>query len=238
MAVADQKTTRQGLALLKSNPLAFLNQYALTAQGFIGGDTYLDRIGFLIDGNKAKAAPEEQFLPMEEAGLIRQVPALVTPMRPAMVGPARVAPIPRFGIGQGASLWFTVRLTGCSILALDWGGAFSMVHLQPFTQNSWNRGASMLMGSSISVSKTMTRYSLQGELSSVVAASHNNQPPHHYILVQSQWRTHFRGVTGVSNGAQWDFYRQEYDGNGAVQQVVQLNWTPWNHWGGYVAQGQ
>jgi len=238
MPSPEEQVSIDGLAQLKSHPLTFLQTNAFTAQGFIGQNAYRPTdLSFLLSGTKAKMGPLGQFTSVEEqAAAVNGQTALVTPMRASTANTDRLIAMPRFANGV-ADLWLTVRLSGCAIMVVDWGGEFSMVHLQPFGQGTWNRMAQKLMAKSDSVYKEMTRYSLQGEMTAIVNASATSGAPKKYILVFSQYRTGHRSVTGVAGDDGWTFFRQDYSNEGLVHNTAELQWTDWSSWKGYVPSG-
>jgi hypothetical protein len=234
MTVARQLASRRALQQLQAQPLLFLQATPFTAGQLGGNDTIATQLSFAIDNNAARMGPQAFLAATHPVGThIHQVDAYATPMRNAVVGAARTAPTARFAPGAGPGLWVTTRQTGCSVLVVDWGAALSMVHLQPFPPGAFRWPLRKLMGVSNYALRETRRYSLQAEMSTVVANSRvGGQDPLRYILVQSNWAQNYLGVTGVRNAVGvWEFFLQEYTAANAVVNAVQLNWTPWRHWG-------
>src|SRR5205814_7025675 len=77
-------------------------------------------------------------------------------------------------------LWVTTRLSGCTVLVMDWGNSLAMVHLQPY----WPRDTERINISCWCSVNTSIRDALRAELVAIAAAS-SAQAATRYILVEA-----------------------------------------------------
>ena len=187
-AATELATNQQALQSLIQNPLFFLQQTPvvcgvgaghLTAQNAMTGVAFNASDELLIGAN----APA--FLYPNRA----TVSALLTATRSTTgAGLAnRLAATPSFALGVGAQLWITDQQTGCTVLALDWGGnQYSMFHLLPYQDGDFK----LLSRAAFWVSRTaraeIKNASMRSEATTVVNASlAGGAQPQRYILLQS-----------------------------------------------------
>ena len=128
----------------------------------------------------------------------------------------------------GADLWVTEIQTGCTVVIIEWAGPrYSLVHLQPYDDATFNRFGRALMWMGGPVRAAYHNAWLRNDVDAIVAATGRN--PRRYIMVQSMfeatWHQRFVQVIGVRTGHVFNFYRQQ-EANG-VKTVTHLAWTNW-----------
>lgn len=143
-----------------------------------------------------------------------------------------------------ADLWVTENQTGCTVMALDWGGGqYSMVHLQPSDDQQFNWLGRKVIGLDDWTRPVMPEGAYQSlfrglykntwlsrEMNWVVGTTGGT--PQRYIMVQSMFessRRHVTQVIGVRNGRSFSFYRQ-IPINLHMRRAEQLRWTAWSRW--------
>ena len=144
----------------------------------------------------------------------------------------------RFGIGVGAQLWITDQQTGCTALALDWGGGqYSMFHLLPYQDAEFNFMVRAMFATSTTARAEWKNSGLRKEATQVVTASQNGgAPPVRYIMLQSMHNISAQRrmqTIGVQRNGGWEFYRQIQTGvigNLAVHAAEMAPWRPWSEY--------
>lgn len=224
VALQEQTQSRNVLAALKNDPLGTLSQNRLQVSLVPGHQTQLQRrTPFEYNmGNIGIGA-----------GVLNTnrriyVDAIVTPTR-ARNSPNRFNALQRIP-GAPADLWITERQTGCSVLILDWGGQYSMVHLAPHVISSYNQVAQFVMNSSLFLYAEAQRASLKPEMTQVVNASKiGGANPHSYIFIQSNHAAinmQSLNLIGIKNNVSWSFYLQQIIPPSTMN-VKLLSWTSW-----------
>lgn len=223
--------SRAALAELRRDPQTFLTNHRVTT-GVIGGyATTLQQAGF-------------QSLPNGDVRLGNlavgpsaiTVPALVTPTR-ANAGPGmanRLAAVQRFARGHGnAQLWLTDQQTGCTVLILDWGNSYSMVHVLPYQRGSYNKLMRGMFSLSGGFQSNRQNHYLRDDVNRITRTTMGHgAAPQRYILVQSQSSLDHRQtlqLVGVAALGGWRFYVQRCQAGHAIN-VVGVHRLPWRSW--------
>jgi hypothetical protein len=138
-----------------------------------------------------------------------------------------------------AGLWVTEMQTGCTVLILDWGGGrYSMIHLQPSTDDQFNAAGKKILGMGDKALCAYKNLWLKQELTSIVQSS-NDAAPKNYIMIQSMFEAS-RGVStqvlGVFRNNAFLFFRQrQQSARGATQLTVEeLKWSTWRSYMPYL----
>lgn len=238
-AATELATNQQALQSLTQNPLHFLQQTPVVCSVGAGHTTVLNGLtGVAFNGSDELliGANAQAFLYPNRT----TASALETATRSSTgAGLAnRLAATPRFALGAGAQLWITDQQTGCTVLALDWGGnQFSLFHLLPYHDADFK----LLSKAAFWVSKTaragIKNASLRSEATEVVTASlAGGAQPQRYILLQSMHNITAQRrmqTIGVQRNGGWEFYRQIQEGligNLTVHAAELAPWRPWNEW--------
>lgn len=199
-------------------------------------------------GSMTTFCPNESFMIHEATGNINignsaigapnaiLVPVIHTPMR-APNDPQRTSRTHRFAPGHnGAKLWITDPQTGCTVMVVDWGGTFSMIHLQPWNVGDYNFAVSGVMKIHSKLESKIKIFDLKRESKNVyntTSEQSTGQPPQRYITIQSQQSLSQQRrlvVLGVAQGGTWNFYKQTIQAGGfseTIHSVEQLQWQNW-----------
>ncbi|HET9957199.1 MAG TPA: hypothetical protein VFQ61_22030 [Polyangiaceae bacterium] len=235
--VYQRQQVRNALASLENEPEELLANVTLTCSAGAGHQTVLNPAGgFALNaagdqlkiGINAPAAhyPHRLVIPMLETQTRSSAGAGLA---------QRLAASPRFAIGGAARVWITDQQTGCTVLALDWGGGqYSMFHLLPYENAAFGALARASFFVSKAARSVIKNSSLRSEATQVVTASQNGgAPPQRYILLQSQHNINkgrLMQVVGVKRNGGWDFFRQVQTMTPAGPRVHSVKHAPWRPW--------
>lgn len=133
-----------------------------------------------------------------------------------------------FDVSAGnQDLWVTEMQTGCTTLALDWGGKrYSFLHLQPSAKDQFNRLGQIIISTHNFANDLYKNTWLKREMTTIVSAA--KDIPKRYIMVQSLFengRGNQTQVVGVRNKTDFVFYRQIQKGNTLFAE--ELKWSAW-----------
>lgn len=224
--------TNLALQRLRNHPLAFLGNTQVTVGGLHGADTAItdlycafdDQRNLLYIGNLDLI--QARFTPEEAHQAMVRLRCLATPMRTDN-SPVRREGTRRFS-GDDVRFWVTTVQTGCSVMIADWGGTFSMVHLQPQTAGRFFRTSRFLMSNFVSANVWIKNFWMKHEMSWI----HGMRGPQRYIMVQSMHTRLVGGVQllviGVRQGMGWNFYLQD-----STLHAQALDWQPWHFYQPY-----
>ncbi len=232
MPIQDTLFARRSLYELTGNPANTLRTKNVTVLPPLpGNDTFQAQLYFgamnndIVIANNAIGAAA-----VGHRDAVVSCAGLISPMRRAgTVG--RLNQTARVALG-GNQLWVTDNQNGCSVMILDWGGGlYSMVHLQPHTDQEFNWLGKQLNRFDFSKSVYKNAW-LRPEMTTVTRAT-SNVNPQSYILVQSlhvarQGRT--VQVFGVNSNGGWRFFMQQpfFLGPGNYRyDTTELEWTRW-----------
>ena len=165
------------------------------------------------------------------------IPVLLSPQR-NFDDPERQGRTHRFAAGHaGAKLWLTDTQTGCTVMIVDWGGTYSMIHLQPKEQQMYGKPISALMGINRRIEATIKKFDLSREAKGVIkttSAQSTGRPPLKYITIESQtsaMRDNRLNVIGIATSGQWTFYKQTIQaGSGVGTKVSNVETLQWKKW--------
>jgi hypothetical protein len=233
----NRQANRDARLAFLANPLAFLAQTPVTCQVGTGHQTVLNpAVQFCLDNGTLKIGAHAANV--LNGGAIT-VPALQSSTR-ASSGPHfinRLAATARFPIGSGAEFWTTDQQTGCTVIALDWGGQYSLFHLLPYTDATYSRWKRTVFSVSRAARAELKNSTLRSEATQVTNASIiGGALPLRYILLQSMHNitSGLRMQTiGVERNNDWEFYRQIQSGVAGglvVQSAVLAPWRPWSEY--------
>jgi hypothetical protein len=238
-AQIDQAANQTAFNLLVNNPLTFLSRTPVVCQVGAGHQTVLD----LNTGCAMNYNDELLLGNLVTAGGYPNrvlVPTLQSSTR-ASAGPNlvnRLAVAPRFGVAAGAQVWITDQQSGCTVIALEWGGGqFSMFHLLPYSDADWGRFARLTFSLSSTARAEMKNSNLRSEATQVATASAmGGAPPLRYIMIQSMHNTLAQRrmqTIGVQRNGGWEFYRQIQGGLVGNLRVESVDLAPWRQWSEY-----
>ncbi len=231
---------QNALNALRTNPQHFLSNIPVTCSAGAGHVTALNmNCGFSLNTAQTELKIGINVSAVGYPNRIT-VPILESPTR-GSAGPqlaTRLAPAQRFALGAGAQLWITDQQSGCTVIALDWGGnQYSLFHLLPYQNADFGRMARAVFAVSSSARSGIKNSSLRTESTQVVNASMiGGAQPQRYIMLQSQHnarRGQYMQVLGVNRNGGWEFYRQMQGFNGVGFTVISVELAPWRPWNEY-----
>ncbi|MBB5190649.1 hypothetical protein HNQ50_001371 [Silvimonas terrae] len=236
MTVLQRINSFNVLTDLCRNPAAVLAAHYLSVGNLVGNDTKSGSLCFAAHGNRinigdnANAAtlfPAAGILP----GTLINVAGLSTPKRAHInLAPHRLNPTAQVTIGTNR-IWVTTRQSGCSVLILDWGGGqFSMIHLQPHADATFNWLGQFL--NKYSRTRALQKNAwLRPEFTHIVEQSGAGLSPLAYILVHSVYITtlgHNFQIIGIAQNGTFQFFLQDSQTIGGAFTVQLMQWTPWS----------
>jgi len=231
----ERLATREALWALKTKPLAFLAKTRVMAGGFQGTDSKSGRMCVALRDNELRIGPD-RFVASAPQNSVVTCQVIYTPMRDNDMMTGRTAATQRLKPDNN-ELWVTTRLTGCTVLVLDWEDlGYSMVHLRPHKTEDFNSLLRYLFEKSDSVKASTKNYYLRQEATAVAHATGAGVAPRRYLLVQSNYTAaagRRLNIIGVRNGPGWDFYSQ-IEWRGAYTPQL-LQWQVWSRFRPYVA---
>jgi hypothetical protein len=225
------------LSSLRNNPLYYLSNVVVLGGVGMGHQTVLNPAGgFGLDpSGKLRVGPSALAVPHHI-----QVPMLQSPTRGSGAADLadRFSAVQRFPAAAGAAapqLWITDQQSGCTVLALDWGGGqYSMFHLLPYDNAAFGKLARAAFFVSDVARSAVKNASLRTDATQVVNASLGGGGlPQRYIMLQSQHNArtgHYMQVLGINRNMTWEFYRQIQNMAGGTPVVGSVSLAPWRPW--------
>jgi hypothetical protein len=228
---------QNALNALHMNPLNFLSNTPVTCSAGAGHVTALNpNCGFSLN----QAGTELKIGIIVNAATYPNrilVPIIESPTRGSTGAHLanRYAAAQRFAGGGAAQLWITDQQTGCTVIALDWGGnQYSMFHLLPYENADFGRMARAAFAVSSFARSGIKNTSLRTDATQVVNASlAGGAQPQRYIMLQSQHnarRAQYMQSIGVNRNGGWEFYRQLQGRNATGFTVISAALAPWRPW--------
>jgi len=238
-AATELATNQQGLQSLIQNPLHFLQQTPVVCAvgtGHLTAQNAMTGVAFNANDELLIGANAQAFLYPNRTTVSALETATRSSTGAGLVN--RLAATPRFAVGIGAQLWITDQQTGCTVLALDWGGnQYSLFHLFPYQNADFSIWARAAFSMNKTVRAEIKNASLRSEATQVVNASlAGGAQPQRYILLQSMHNITAQRrmqTIGVQRNGGWEFYRQIQEGlvgNLTVHAAELAPWRPWNEY--------
>lgn len=231
---------QNALQTLRTNPLFLLSKIPVVCSAGAGHTTILNmNCGFSLNPAETELKIGINVNAVQYPNRIA-VPTLQSPTRGSS-GPQlanRLAATQHFAIAAGAQLWITDQQSGCTVIALDWGGnQYSMFHLLPYENADFGRMARAVFAVSGVARSGIKNSSLRTEATQVVNASLlGGAQPQRYIMLQSQHTARlgrYMQTIGVQRNGGWEFYRQMQGVSATGMTVISAELAPWRTWNEY-----
>jgi hypothetical protein len=246
MAFIDRLNTTNIYRALTIDPVQILKRNELSVHHILGLDTAVMQLAFCYDPGFILILPNgpmaAAMIAQNNLDTVIYRRMVATPMRGHGL-PNRKAATAQQGTAPinpaGVDLWVTNLQTGCTVLILDWGGNnYSMVHLQPYTDNQYNAIGRSLLGW---MSNWTFGYNCLYQIfwlkrDATQTTNNTGNAPQRYIMVESMHAAstnRISQVIGVCNGDNWRFFLQRTLHGHLELEVQELRWTNYNNYTPY-----